>query len=350
MAVSNRQEDLAGGLTFNSIASEMLLPESRGEDMPKYVRVREVEVLAGVTENMNQPPGEAHGPVLLREHLKGELIHHIRTFVALIYIPMQPNARLGTAPSFYKHNLTRFEARALQAMMCPIPGILWPKEDPYDRSGSAVVVSSGLCAGHLAFTCSVRSHLICPKAQKFHTGVHEVLVLEQFNALVQIVHPTLPNLAQLTHIDCGVMSVLYSFKDGVYYIHKEIHNHPKQTHDEWTRFEQIVFENPATGPAALIAGRHSLTGTRESVATISTDRVKAELQALPGKSTRNFVDDFAEFQRNHPGYVLYSRFEAVTVVVVQTPFMVSQLTNSIEDVAVNDIVSNTALGFWRIFS
>ncbi|KAG1899810.1 uncharacterized protein F5891DRAFT_1278628 [Suillus fuscotomentosus] len=164
--------------------------------------------------------------------------------------------------------------------------------------------------------------------------------------------------SQLKHIDCGVTSVLYSFKGGVYYIHKGIHHHPKQTHilhlsrDERTRFEQIVFENPAAGPAALIAGRNSITGTRESVSTISTvllnqDRVKAELQALRGKSTRNFVDDFAEFQKNHPGYVLYSQFEAVTVVVVQTQFMVSQLvTDFIEDEAVNGIVSDAAHGFW----
>ncbi|KAG1898981.1 uncharacterized protein F5891DRAFT_1040935 [Suillus fuscotomentosus] len=164
--------------------------------------------------------------------------------------------------------------------------------------------------------------------------------------------------SQLKHIDCGATSVLYSFKGGVYYIHKGIHHHPKQTHilhlsrDERTRFEQIVFENPAAGPAALIAGRNSITGTRESVSTISTvllnqDRVKAELQALRGKSTRNFVDDFAEFQKNHPGYVLYSQFEAVTVVVVQTQFMVSQLvTDFIEDEAVNGIVSDAAHGFW----
>ncbi|KAG1792342.1 uncharacterized protein HD556DRAFT_1482045, partial [Suillus plorans] len=95
--------------------------------------------------------------------------------------------------------------------------------------------------------------------------------------------------SQLKHIDCGVTSVLYSFKGGVYYIHKGIHHHPKQTH-------------------ILHLSRDDLTGTRESVATISTvllnqDRVKAELQALQGKSTRNFVDDFAEFQKNHPGYV-----------------------------------------------
>jgi hypothetical protein len=116
------------------------------------------------------------------------------------------------------------------------------------------------------------------------------------------------------------MSVLYSFKGGVYYIHKGVHQHPQQTHilhlsrDERARFEQIVFENPTAGPAALISGRNGLTGARQSVATISTvllnqDRVKAELQALRGKSTRNFVDDFADFQRNHPGYVLYSQFE-----------------------------------------
>lgn len=107
---------------------------------------------------------------------------------------------------------------------------------------------------------------------------------------------------QLMHIDCGVTSVLYSFKGGVYYIHQGVHNHPKQTHvlhlsrDERKRFEHIVFENPDAGPAALIAGRHSRTGTRESVAKISTvllnqDRVKAELQALRGKSTRNLLRD-----------------------------------------------------------
>ncbi|KAG1818953.1 hypothetical protein EV424DRAFT_1347524 [Suillus variegatus] len=54
-------------------------------------------------------------------------------------------------------------------------------------------------------------------------------------------------------------SVLYSFKGGVYCIHKGIHHHPKQTHilhlsrDERTRFEQIVFENPAAGPAVMTA-------------------------------------------------------------------------------------------------
>ncbi|KAG1882735.1 hypothetical protein F4604DRAFT_1742579 [Suillus subluteus] len=55
---------------------------------------------------------------------------------------------------------------------------------------------------------------------------------------------------QLTHVDCGVLSMLYSFKGGVYYIHKGAHHHPKQTH--------ILHLSP------LIAGRHSLTGTRES--------------------------------------------------------------------------------------
>jgi hypothetical protein len=86
------------------------------------------------------------------------------------------------------------------------------------------------------------------------------------------------------------MSVLYSFKGGVYYIHKGVHHHPKQTHilhssrGERARFEQIAFENPAAGPTALIAGRHGLTGTRESVATISTvlpnqDRGKSTLPA-----------------------------------------------------------------------
>ncbi|KAG0696810.1 hypothetical protein DFH29DRAFT_1004274 [Suillus ampliporus] len=147
------------------------------------------------------------------------------------------------------------------------------------------------------------------------------------------------------HIDCGVISMLYSFKDGVYYIHKGIHDHPKQTHvlhlthDERTRFEHIVFENPAAGP-------------RQSVATISTvllnqDRVKAKLQAPCGKALSELVDDFTAFQRDHPGFVLYSQFEAVMVVVVQTQFMVSQLvTDFIED-EINGIVSDAAHGYWH---
>ncbi|KAG1894497.1 uncharacterized protein F5891DRAFT_1062517 [Suillus fuscotomentosus] len=44
-----------------------------------------------------------------------------------------------------------------------------------------------------------------------------------------------------------------------------------------------------------------------STVLLNQDRVKAELQALRGKSTRNFVDDFAEFQKNHPGYVFHCR-------------------------------------------
>jgi hypothetical protein len=81
---------------------------------------------------------------------------------------------------------------------------------------------------------------------------------------------------------------------------------------------------------------------------LKQDHVKAELQALHGKSTRNFVDDFADFQRNHPGYVLYFQFEVVTVVIVQTQFMVSQLvTDFIEDKAVNGVISDAVHSFWH---
>ncbi|KAG1888706.1 multicopper oxidase-domain-containing protein [Suillus subluteus] len=96
---------------------------------------------------------------------------------------------------------------------------------------------------------------------------------------------------QLTHVDCGVMSVLYSFKGGVYYIHKGVHHHPKQTHilhlsrDELARFEQNVFENPDAGPAALIAGRHSLTAlpVEEEIHSFSV------VQTV-GSSTFNYIN------------------------------------------------------------
>jgi hypothetical protein len=61
-------------------------------------------------------------------------------------------------------------------------------------------------------------------------------------------------------------------------------------------------ENPVAGLAALIAGRHGLTDTRELVATISSvllnqDHVKAELQALRGKATFHLVS----MQKSHVG-------------------------------------------------
>ncbi|KAJ7725505.1 hypothetical protein B0H14DRAFT_2410571, partial [Mycena olivaceomarginata] len=143
--------------------------------------------------------------------------------------------------------------------------------------------------------------------------------------------------AALTHHPCGVISFLHTFQNGVHY--------------------QNVEQNPSAGPLKLLVGRPGVHGPGESMADISpvlfnAERIKYERRRILKGARRpggdSFSEAFARFEEKHPGFILESQFADVSVIVMQTPFMLSKLVKSvIDDDAVNGIVSDAAHGFWQ---
>lgn len=170
--------------------------------------------------------------------------------------------------------------------------------------------------------------------------------------------------AKLEHQACPVVSHLHSFKYGVHYTNGGSHNHPRPTHllhllnNERVRFEQLVTANPSVKPLALIVGQPSAYGPGKSAAAISpillnADRVKSERRKVQelgggaGAGGDDFIAKFAKLERDYPGFIKFSQFGLVTVIVMQTCYMASKLIkDQVENDAVNGIVSDGAHGYF----
>ncbi|KAJ2991697.1 hypothetical protein NUW54_g8123 [Trametes sanguinea] len=167
---------------------------------------------------------------------------------------------------------------------------------------------------------------------------------------------------------CPARAKLYKYKYGVHFIHSGTHNHPRPTHllhlgrEEEAEFRQLVTNHPKAGPLELSVGVRTLHGPGTPASSISPvflnkDRVKHEQrkikqEANPSSSIGDhFLAAFAQFCREHPGFVLQSVIGEVTVVSLQTPVLRRQLIKdallSGPDSNVNGIVSDAAHGFWR---
>jgi hypothetical protein len=168
--------------------------------------------------------------------------------------------------------------------------------------------------------------------------------------------------ARLRHDDCGLVSELWKYKDGVHYINGGYHQHARPTHilhlspNQRVRFDAIVTANPKVKSLGLLVGVPGLHGPGESVADISdvflnADRIRKERQRVrKGESQGGdgFLAEFAEFASDHPGFVIYSQMGEVTVIVMQSAFMASQLVkNGILEGPVNGLISDAAHGFWQ---
>lgn len=169
---------------------------------------------------------------------------------------------------------------------------------------------------------------------------------------------------RLQQLNCAVTSYLYSFEGGVHYINGGYHHHPRPTHllhllpGEKVRFEKIILENPNVKALALVVGRPGIHGPGGSIAEISplllnADRLKFErwrVQHWSGNSTQggdDFVAIFATFEREFPGFVVFSQFYWVTVIIMQTRYMASKLLKDrIDSDAVNGIISEAAHGYF----
>ena len=168
--------------------------------------------------------------------------------------------------------------------------------------------------------------------------------------------------AVLGHIWCTVRSTLWTFSGGVHFANAGEHEHARPGHilhiskTERVRFEALVNANPTTGPLALIVGIPGISGPGESVADISDvflnagrvgkERRKLKSQSLAGGDS--LIAAFAKFSAAHPGFVIYSQLDAVTVISVQSPFMRSQMVKErLLDGPINGLVSDAAHGWWK---
>ncbi|EPQ59388.1 hypothetical protein GLOTRDRAFT_70775 [Gloeophyllum trabeum ATCC 11539] len=168
---------------------------------------------------------------------------------------------------------------------------------------------------------------------------------------------------KLTWFECNVVSKIWTYDGGKYFQNIGKHDHARLTHklhllpNERAEFEAIVRTNPKAGPLALLVGAPGIEGPGRSVADITSvlankDRISKERQHITsgpgGGSAETFLQDFATLEEEYPNFILYSQIGAVTVIVMQSPFMRSQLIKEfIQTEAINGLVTDAAHGFWR---
>lgn len=168
--------------------------------------------------------------------------------------------------------------------------------------------------------------------------------------------------AVLNHIQCLVRSALWTYSKGVHFTNTGDHNHARPGYilhiskTDQVRFETLVNTNPTTGPLALIVGVPGVNGPGESVADISdvflnagrVGKVRNKLKAESHSGGDSFISAFAKFSAAHPGFVIYSQLDSVTVISVQSSFMRSQLVKErLLEGPINGLVSDAAHGWWK---
>jgi hypothetical protein len=168
--------------------------------------------------------------------------------------------------------------------------------------------------------------------------------------------------AILFHQKCDVKLTLWTYSKGVCVINDGFHQHEKPgyilhiTKDEQVRFQALVNAHPTVGPLGLIVGVPGVTGPGESVADISDvflnagrvgkERLKLKTGSQIGGDA--FIASFAKFSADHPGFVILSQLDEITVISVQTLFMRSQMVKErLLDGPINGLVSDAAHGWWK---
>ncbi|KAH9949625.1 hypothetical protein B0H21DRAFT_804179 [Amylocystis lapponica] len=168
--------------------------------------------------------------------------------------------------------------------------------------------------------------------------------------------------ASLYRMMCNTVSFLYTYRKGILFEHRGHHNHPRPAHVlrltslEDRQLETVVTGHPNAGPLALLVGVPGLHGPGQSVAEISSilmnkDRLRAERHSIKNRGPKGgdgFIAEFAVFDREHPGFIVYSQIGDVSVISMQTSEMRAQMVkDSIDGEAVNGLVSDAAHGYWK---
>lgn len=165
------------------------------------------------------------------------------------------------------------------------------------------------------------------------------------------------------HQDCHVSSNLWKWKGGVHFENFGHHTHPRPGQvlhllpQERERFKEVVKTHPQSKPLNLITGPTELGGPGESVANISpalynADRVSKERQKLIKSVNMSggdaFIASFAQFSREHPGFVILSVIGEVTVICFQSLLMRKELFKERTlDGNINGMVNDAAHGWWQ---
>jgi hypothetical protein len=143
-----------------------------------------------------------------------------------------------------------------------------------------------------------------------------------------------------------------------------MHMHAQPTHilqllpHETSQFKKIIKSHPQTGPLALIVGVPEINRPGELVADISdvllnAHYVSKEKQKIENSTGDSFIAAFAQFSKDHPGFVVHAQLGKVTVISIQSSFMVSQLVkDGLMDGPVNGTVNNERknITFYDYFS
>ena len=127
--------------------------------------------------------------------------------------------------------------------------------------------------------------------------------------------------------------------------------------DKSHHFKEIVTAHPTVGPLNLIVGIPGINGPGESVADISDaflnagrvgkERLKLKYGSDAGGGD-SFIAAIAKFSKEHPGFVIGSRIDEVSVISVQSEFMCSLLLNDyILNKPVNGVVNDATHSWWR---
>ena len=167
----------------------------------------------------------------------------------------------------------------------------------------------------------------------------------------------------LIHQNCEIRAILWKWSGGVHYEQNGTHDHvrpPRILHlskMEHQKFVRLVEQHPKTGPRGLVVGVPGLGGPGQSAADISPallniDRVAKERQRVKrGHDSTNgddFIAAFAKFTTEHADFVLLENIGSITVVALQSPFMVSQLVREEKlDLPINGFVNDAAHGWWK---
>ena len=167
----------------------------------------------------------------------------------------------------------------------------------------------------------------------------------------------------LGHRECGVRAVLWKWLGGVHYEQNGSHDHerpPRILHlskSERQTFVQLVEQHLKTGPQGLAVGVPGLAGPGQSAAEISPallniDRVAKERQKVKkehdSSNGDDFIASFAKFTTEHADFVLLEIIGSITVIALQSPFMVSQLVQEEKlDLPINGFVNDAAHGWWK---
>jgi hypothetical protein len=168
--------------------------------------------------------------------------------------------------------------------------------------------------------------------------------------------------AVLFHQSCDVKLTIWTYSMGVRIVNDGFHQHRKPGHilhisrDEQVRFQALVNAHPTVGPLGLIVGVPGVSGPGDSVADISdvflnAGRVgKERLKIKKGSQISGdaFIASFSKFSADHPGFVIFSQLDTVTVVSVQSVLMRREMVKErLLNGPINGLVNDAAHGWWK---